>query len=550
MPNVDFVDTKRYETERADIMVAKAWDDDNVEKLFSAKNLAKTKLKQIVRNGVPDGIRSLVWPEFLRMHKMHDYDKNFKMALFRVHGINVPDLDIYPQFGGSFPLNLLYLSSKGVFTVGRILTIIAYDYPNVEYCPFIPALTSLLLHHVGPDDVLGTLNHMLKSSLANPNVWTYFPTYKADIKAFNFAFTELVQAQLPKLGKRLTNLNSTDKPLWARWFCDMFVTVFPLQYVFHIIDCYLIEGHKVLFRYALGFLNLLQSKLLKLKTWAEVQQLVTLTQPFPFQLHEISKKAFSYKFSKLDLLASRNSFASNRNGRFHTGSLSDLMMVQLSTTSSPWHPKFSESSPFMTSKLWTSLWSWIPLRYQHAQLELVFTTRKHGRSINTFYELTREREPTILLLETMLGEIIGAFCSVTWPLHSQQLNRFFGTGETFVFQLTPSPQNFPWAHANQVVGNWNTTEPESTLQLPSPTSNTSESSQIGFEVPNHSSSFMFAGARELIIGGGGQGHALWINESLTSGRTDTCYTFQNPPLVPSKNFEISNLDIYSFRQPD
>jgi hypothetical protein len=58
MPNGDLVDSKRYETQRPDAATSKAWDDGSVEKLFEAQNLAKTKLKEIVRRGVPDGIRS------------------------------------------------------------------------------------------------------------------------------------------------------------------------------------------------------------------------------------------------------------------------------------------------------------------------------------------------------------------------------------------------------------------------------------------------------------------------------------------------------------
>ncbi|KNE56112.1 hypothetical protein AMAG_01951 [Allomyces macrogynus ATCC 38327] len=539
MPNVDLVDTKRYATQQPDRATSKAWDDGGLEQLFDAPNLAKTKLKQIVRKGVPDGIRSLVWPEFLKMHAMPSYDKNYAKALFRVHGQSPPDLvQSCPLFGGSLFLDKLCLTNKGALTAARLLSIVAYDYPNIDFCPFLPALVALLLHHVQPDDALGTVNLMLRRQLANPAQWAYFPTYKRDIKAFNYAFSTVVQRQLPKLWTHLERLNATNHPLWARWFCDLFIGIFDLDVIFHVLDSFLIEGYKVLFRYALALLDLKQRDALACTDWDELRTKFTLGQGAAITPADLTAKAFSYHFPRAALHAARQAHHAAKQ-EHREGSLPDLHDASSSAfVGRAGRPRLfhADASAFMQEQDWTAVWSMIPPRFRTHGLELAFTTRKHGRALATLYDLCREREPSLLVVETMDGYVLGAYCPVSWPLSSAGFHQFFGNGETFVFALQPGPpMMWPWVHA-QGTG----VTPASSRRA----------SEVEFTKADNTESFMYAGVKELIVGGGGNGQAIWISADLTRGSTTPCATFRNPPLCPTPKFEISVLEVYSFRQDE
>ncbi|KAI9190420.1 hypothetical protein H9P43_001854 [Blastocladiella emersonii ATCC 22665] len=578
MPNVDLINLKRYETQQSDKETSKAWDDGSVEKLFEAQNLAKTKLKQIVRRGVPDGIRSLVWPEFLKMHKMPEYDKNYTKALFRVHGSKPPEsVALCPQFGGSLFPDWLCLTPKGFLVAGRLLSILAYDYPHIEYCPFLPVIVVLLLHHVGPDDTLGSINWMIKRTLVNHDVWTTFPTYKRDIKALNHAFAELVKSTLSKVWKHIELLNNTDKPLWARWFCDFFIGVLPLDVIFHIMDSFLIEGHKVLLRYALALLESRSAAVLACVAWDDVRACFLLEPPKPkdpsaaasasassgnnaqklpspvsptvptnvwtgahtVNAAALTKSAFAYKFSKKKLLEWRNAYHASKPGAggHREGSLTDLIQGLSGTNVELPRLLHSEASAFMTTEDWAAVWKWVPARHKVAALELAFTTRKHGRALATFYDLCREREPTLLFIETMDGSVFGAFCPASWPLSNRDFQKFFGTGETFVFTLKSAGHNaaicFPWIHATPTGG--------------SAAATTAAGHGLDLNVADSTNSFMWAGPNELIIGGGGKGQAIWIDKAMSNGWTATCSTFNNAPLAPTPKFEISVIEVFSFR---
>lgn len=43
-----------------------------------------------------------------------------------------------------------------------------------------------------------------------------------------------------------------------------------------------------------------------------------------------------------------------------------------------------------------------------------------------------------------------------------------------------------------------------------------------------------------------EGQAIWMDENIRFGKTDSCKTFNNPPLCTSGDFEIRVLEVYGF----
>lgn len=43
-----------------------------------------------------------------------------------------------------------------------------------------------------------------------------------------------------------------------------------------------------------------------------------------------------------------------------------------------------------------------------------------------------------------------------------------------------------------------------------------------------------------------EGQAIWMDENIRFGKTDSCKTFNNPPLCQSGDFEIRVLEVYGF----
>jgi len=133
----------------------------------------------------------------------------------------------------------------------------------------------------------------------------------------------------------------------------------------------------------------------------------------------------------------------------------------------------------------------------------------------------------VLLLRTTQGAVFGAYCSVSWGTRNQSQedgsrHTYFGTGETFLFTLRPQLKVYPW------VGKLR-------QELDPTLSSVSHGEQL----------FMAANNQMLTIGGGG-GQAIWLDEDLCKGKTDTCDTFANPPLSESGAFDVACMEAFGF----
>ncbi|PSN30528.1 hypothetical protein C0J52_25531 [Blattella germanica] len=119
-----------------------------------------------------------------------------------------------------------------------------------------------------------------------------------------------------------------------------------------------------------------------------------------------------------------------------------------------------------------------------------------------------------------IREVFGAYCSTRWyerNVKDDHGNRqaYFGTGETFLFSLYPERAKYPWVGMDCAQG-------ESGIQ---------HSAEL----------FMAADSKMITIG-----QAIWMDENIRFGKTDSCLTFNNPPLCDGGDFEIRVLEVYGF----
>lgn len=104
----------------------------------------------------------------------------------------------FPNFGGQFDPDLFCLTSDGIEAAKNILRIIAMDIDDLEYCPLLPNIVSILLHHLSPDDTMACVFIMIRKSLVRGS-WLYFPTHLDDMILFYGSFNDMVSRKLPKV---------------------------------------------------------------------------------------------------------------------------------------------------------------------------------------------------------------------------------------------------------------------------------------------------------------------------------------------------------------
>jgi len=90
------------------------------------------------------------------------------------------------------------------------------------------------------------------------------------------------------------------------------------------------------------------------------------------------------------------------------------------------------------------LYKFLPMRYRVYNLELLFSTNKHGCSFATFYSKALGHSPTLLIIKDSQKFVFGYFSTEDW----HQDNRYYGTGESFLWSLFPEFHVYTWTNTN------------------------------------------------------------------------------------------------------
>lgn len=119
----------------------------------------------------------------------------------------------------------------------------------------------------------------------------------------------------------------------------------------------------------------------------------------------------------------------------------------------------------------------------------------------------REKSPTVLVVRDQGKYVFGAFCSEPWKLSP----RYYGTGETFVFQLAP----------REVVWHW-----------------------WWRKMNEAQNDFFMWGAHDAIAVGGAGGYALWLDNDLLQGISRNSLTFGNESLSSTEEFGVGAVEVW------
>ncbi|KAI9099920.1 hypothetical protein DFS34DRAFT_616476 [Phlyctochytrium arcticum] len=447
MPNQEWVNSSKYSSETLPPSVELPWTNKvKLDKMFATDNLEKTKLRKMVRAGIPDSSRGEMYARILRVDKLADYEKHYELALIRTHGKVIPAEPLAPSFGGRTHRHDLALNSKGVVVMDHILCILAHDFPNLEFCPFVPACVALLAHHMrDADELLGAAVSIIKKSMAkvpssstsqlgasDPKSmdWAFFPTYRKGVKYLFRAYGNLLHRTNRKVHQVLVegHKDSPD-PIWARWLTSMLIDVLPLPALWRMLDCFVLEGYRALLRFGIGVVIANKDALMKASDMASINAIINSENPLFIAVAPICKAAEGINATRADTVKLQD----HHNTLAKLSHSDDIHQPQYRFQRGM--PKIvgaameSESvSSILSDEHWIALWSWIPPSKRVEGLELLFTTKEHGTHVNNMFRRTEERAPLILLVESTEGAVFGAYLSHQFPAPGERTDEWYGNG--------------------------------------------------------------------------------------------------------------------------
>ena len=92
-------------------------------------------------------------------------------------------------------------------------------------------------------------------------------------------------------------------------------------------------------------------------------------------------------------------------------------------------PKLSVKSDILNDSQLMDIHQSIPYYQRYKNLKLIFSTAKHGTSMSTFYEMTKEANVSIVIIKDDSDCVFGGYLSE--PIKC--ISKFYGTGESFIF---------------------------------------------------------------------------------------------------------------------
>lgn len=359
----------------------------------------------------------------------------------RVFGTADPVRFQAPCFGSPLDMSKIDLNERKQDEIKKMLCIIGYTHPQLEHTPIIPAIVAILTKYLDPNNVLACMTAIVDGhaiSAYKRADWAYFPLHRRDYLVFERVFEDLMSKFVPKVARHINKIQiifSDYAPCWDLILSSLFIGILPRELVVRIFDCYLVEGYKIILRFAIAHLIIRQTLVLLAKTAIQMDEALTRSVEYTPELGEkYFETAMGVKFDRSMIQRYRNRRRKHSIGDYDPED--KLLIFQRPL------PILKKPSSFMKDEDWASLWSWIPARYRLLDLELVFTTTEHGHHLSTLLYQVQELEPIILLIETISGKILGAY--VSKALTTRYGPTFYGSGETFLFTTKPMAQQYSW----------------------------------------------------------------------------------------------------------
>ncbi|KAL1457688.1 hypothetical protein WDU94_007889 [Cyamophila willieti] len=210
---------------------------------------------------------------------------------------------------------------------------------------------------------------------------------------------------------------------WVWWILQGL----PFNHLVRVLDCYLHEGIKVLYRVAMSILLLFHKFsssnnsdwMREISDHGVEAALTKFCRQMPVSPRKLLKVAFGIRalgstyiqrvFIKTEMTLKSKSVITGSKQLVRSRSSENL------PTSQSQHNIQMMSHTLTIRELFT-LWSWLPVRITMYQPVLLYTTEEHGCSLTTFYYRVEQHEPTLLMIKTTnneVSEIEQHGCSLT-----------------------------------------------------------------------------------------------------------------------------------------
>lgn len=239
-------------------------------------------VKERARKGIPDSLRGRFWPLFCGATEMMNDEKNkgVYQSLVSQRADTTTEVQLRKDITRTFPKHVQFKNvsnvtkgsgngkeengeqySTGQMSLFRVLKAFALRHPQIGYCQGMGSPCGSFLMYMTEEQAFWMTERFLMSDryCHFGNMYTEgFPL----LYTFFFIYERLLLKYVPKLAQHFQDHDAMTSTYAWRWFQLLF-SEFPRETVLVIWDIFFCEGIKILFRVAMGLLQIKERHLLK-----------------------------------------------------------------------------------------------------------------------------------------------------------------------------------------------------------------------------------------------------------------------------------------------
>ena len=218
--------------------------------LFSTKKFSK--LKQRTRKGIPDNLRSNVWQLFGEMKKYYKKDLFNKISKEKLD--EDTEETIIKDLDRTYPSCQLFTDKygNGQRKLFKVLSCYSLYKKEIGYVQGMSFIVALFLIYMDEESTFFMLDSVMNKYEMKGIYLPGFP----DLKKKFYVLLNLEKKFLPKIYEVFKRDNILPSLYSSEWFLCLFTKDLKFKYVVRIFDVFLLEGFKVIYRFALAFLKL------------------------------------------------------------------------------------------------------------------------------------------------------------------------------------------------------------------------------------------------------------------------------------------------------
>ncbi|KAJ3052498.1 hypothetical protein HK097_006137, partial [Rhizophlyctis rosea] len=263
-----------------------------------------TFIKLVRVMGLPDVLRGEVWEVCCgAIHKRY-MNEGYYEQLHQKHGgqTSLSTEEIEKDLNRSLPEYSGYQTDEGINALRRVLYAYSYHEPEIGYCQAMNIVVSVMLIYLTEEQAFWILTVLCERMLPG-----YYSTNMFGAVIDNHVFDHLVGKYMPILAEHFKKHEIQLSVACLPWFLSLYINSLPLQFAVRILDCFFMEGPKVLFQIGLAILKTNGDAILKVKDDGEL--MFTLKQYYMSLGEKVEstdkKSARITRFNQLILTAYR-----------------------------------------------------------------------------------------------------------------------------------------------------------------------------------------------------------------------------------------------------